>query len=153
MKFPLYLYLLNSILPHLSLICQNKFFDRGLHIFSFFLLFYPLKLVTGFVNVTSFKLKIITLISTSTIPLNLFMEIILSLTYHIYYHSHYLFIYFILSLNYSSRPHYFDPMFLQGFTYLKMNGVEKGTVLSSIYGGCREANTPFRPSPYSQGVL
>jgi hypothetical protein len=50
-------------------------------------LFYPLKLVTGFVNVTSFKLKIITLISTSTIPLNLFMEIILSLTYHIYYHS------------------------------------------------------------------
>jgi len=47
----------------------------------FFLFFYPLKLVTGFANVTSFKLKIITLFSTSTISLNLFMEIILSLSH------------------------------------------------------------------------
>ena len=83
MTFPLNLYLINSILPHLSLICQNKFFSyRGLHIFWFFfsLFFYPLKLVTGFANVTSFKLKLMILFSTSKIPLNLFMEIILSLT-------------------------------------------------------------------------
>jgi len=81
--FPLNLYSINSILPHLSLICQNTCFDRGLHIFwfFFFLFFYPLKLVTGFANVTSFKLKIITLFSTSTISLNLFMEIILSLSH------------------------------------------------------------------------
>jgi hypothetical protein len=110
MTFPLNLYSINSILPYLSLIYQNKFFDRGLHIFSFFLFFYPLKLVTGFANVMSFKLKIMTLISTSTISLNLFMEIILSLTWHIYYHSYYLFISFVPNLDYSSRPHYFNPM-------------------------------------------
>ena len=59
MTFPLNLYSINSILPHLSLIFQNTCFDRGLHIFwvLFFLFFYPLKLVTGFANVTSFKLK------------------------------------------------------------------------------------------------
>jgi hypothetical protein len=58
MTFPFNLYSINSILPHLSLICQNTCFDRGLHIFwVFFLFFYPLKLVTGFANVTSFKLK------------------------------------------------------------------------------------------------
>jgi len=98
----------------------------------FFLFFYPLKLVTGFANVTSFKLKIMTLFSTSTIPLNLFMEIILSLTWHIYCHSYYLFISFIPNIHYSSKRHYFDPMccffffllllflllFLRGFTYL-----------------------------------
>jgi hypothetical protein len=84
MTFPLNLYSLNSILPHLSLICQNKFFDQGLHIFwFFFLFFYPLKLVIGFANVTSFKLKIMTLFSTSTIPLNLFMKIILSHMTHL----------------------------------------------------------------------
>jgi len=124
MTFPLNLYSINSILPYLSLICQNKFFDWGLHIFSFFLFFYQMKLVTGFANVTSFKLKIMTLIPISTIPLNLFMEIILSLTWHIYYHSYYLFISFILNLHYSSRLHYFDPMcfiiiiyfYLRGFT-------------------------------------
>jgi hypothetical protein len=109
--FPLNLYSIKSILPHLSLICQNKCFDRGLHIFwFFFLFFYPLKLVTGFANVTSFKLKIMTLFSTSTISLNLFMEIILSLTWHIYCHSYYLFIYFIPNIHYSSKCHYFDPM-------------------------------------------
>jgi hypothetical protein len=111
MTFPLNLYSLNSILPHLSLICQNKFFDQGLHIFwFFFLFFYPLKLVIGFANVTSFKLKIMTLFSTSTIPLNLFMKIILSLTWHIYCHSYYLFISFIPNIHYSLKPHYFDPM-------------------------------------------
>jgi hypothetical protein len=111
MTFPLNLYSLNSILTHLSLICQNKFFDQGLHIFwFFFLFFYPLKLVIGFANVTSFKLKIMTLFSTSTIPLNLFMKIILSLTWHIYCHSYYLFISFIPNIHYSSKPHYFDPM-------------------------------------------
>ena len=59
MTFPLNLYSINSILPHLSLICQNKFFLTGVYISSgfSFLLFYPLKLVTGFTNVTSFKLK------------------------------------------------------------------------------------------------
>ena len=73
MTFPFNLYSINSILPHLSLICQNTCFDRGLHIFwVFFLFFYPLKLVTGFANVTSFKLKIIILFSTSTLPLKFF---------------------------------------------------------------------------------
>ena len=96
---------------YVSLIFQNKFFNRGLPIFSFFLFFYPLKLVPGFANVTSFKLKMITLLSTSTIPLNLFMEIIIFITRQIYYHSHYLFISFIPNLHYSLRPHYFDPMF------------------------------------------
>ena len=111
MTFPFNLYSINSILPHLSLICQNTCFDRGLHIFwVFFLFFYPLKLVTGFANVTSFKLKIMTLFSTSTISLNLFMEIILSLTWHIYCHSYYLFISFIPNIHYSSKRHYFDPM-------------------------------------------
>ena len=70
MTSPLNLYSINTILPYLPLVCQNKFFDRGLHIFSFFLFFYPLKLVIGFANVTSFKLKIMTLILTSTIHLN-----------------------------------------------------------------------------------
>ena len=75
MTFPLNLYSINSILPHLSLIFQNKFFFyQGLHIFSFFLFFYLMNLVTGFANVTSFKLKIMTLISTSMVPLNLFMR-------------------------------------------------------------------------------
>jgi hypothetical protein len=76
----------------------------------FFLFFYPLKLVTSFANVTSFKLKIMTLFSTSTISLNLFMEIILSLTWHIYCHPYYLFISFIPNIHYSSKCHYFDPM-------------------------------------------
>jgi len=59
MTFPLNLYSINSILPHLSLICQNKFFFTGVYISSgfSFLFFYPLKLVTSFANVTSFKLK------------------------------------------------------------------------------------------------
>jgi len=59
MTFPLNLYSINSILPHLSLICQNKFFFSEVYISSgfSFLFFYPLKLVTGFANVTSFKLK------------------------------------------------------------------------------------------------
>lgn len=121
MTFPLNLYSINSILPHLSLICQNTCCDRGLHIFYFFFLFfYPLKLITGFANVTSFKLKIMTLFSTSTISLNLFMEIILSLTWHIYCHSYYLFISFILNIHYSSKRHYFDPMccfFILSFYY------------------------------------
>jgi len=58
MTFPLNLYSINSILPHLSLICQNTCFDR-VYISSgfFFLFFYPLKLVIGFTNVISFKLK------------------------------------------------------------------------------------------------
>ena len=51
-----------------------------------------------------------TLFSTSTISLNLFMEIILSLTWHIYCHSYYLFSFFIPNIHYSSKRHYFDPM-------------------------------------------
>jgi hypothetical protein len=42
----------------------------------------------------NFNVKFITVILTSLIPLSLFMEIIISLTYHIYYHFHYLFISF-----------------------------------------------------------
>jgi len=38
------------------------------------------------------------------------MEIILSLTWHIYCHSYYLFISFIPNIHYSSKCHYFDPM-------------------------------------------
>jgi len=89
--------------------CLSKFLPCC-HPKTHSLFFYLMKLLTGFANVTSFKLKITTLISTSTIPLNLFMEIIFSLIWNIYYHSYYLFIYFIPNLH-SSRPHYFDPMF------------------------------------------
>jgi len=122
MTFPLNLYSINSILPHLLLIYQNKFFWPGftylLVFVFFFLFFYPLKLVTGFANVTSFKLKIMTLLLTSKIPLNLFMEIILSLTWHIYCHSYYLFISFIPNIHYSSKPHYFEPMCFLFFIFI-----------------------------------
>jgi hypothetical protein len=59
MTFPLNLYSINSILPHLSLIVKISFYFTGVYISSgfSFLFFYPLKLVTGFANVTSFKLK------------------------------------------------------------------------------------------------
>jgi len=92
------------------------------YLLVFFLFFYPLKLVTGFANVTSFKLKIMTFFLTSTISLNLFMEIILSLTWHIYCHSYYLFISFIPNIHYLLRSYvlffiiiiiYF---YLRGFT-------------------------------------
>ena len=79
-------------------------------LFFFSYSFINWNLITGFANVTSFKLKIMTLFSTSTISLNLFMEIILSLTWHIYCHSYYLFISFIPNIHYSSKRHYFDPM-------------------------------------------
>lgn len=54
--------------------------------FSFFLFFYPLKLVTSFANVTNFNIRFVILISNLTIPLNLFVKVILSITSHIYYY-------------------------------------------------------------------
>ena len=139
MKFPLNLYSINSILPHLS----KKGFLTVVYISSgfFFLFFYPLKLVTGFANVTSFKLKIMTLYSTSKIPLNLFMEIILSLTWHIYCHSYYLFISFIPNIHYSSKPHYFEPMcfyflfllFLKIFCYFSHYFIHQNMLPVSLF--------------------
>ena len=69
-----------------------------------------MKLITSFTNVTSFKLKIMTLILNSTIPLNLFMEIILS------HMTHLLSFLLFIHLFHTKSPlliesHYFDPMF------------------------------------------
>ena len=50
------------------------------------------------------------------------MDIILFLTRHIYYHAHYLFISFIPNLHYSSRSHYFDPIFFFNFFVLFFYG-------------------------------
>ena len=111
MTSPLNLYSINTILPYLPLVCQNKFFDRGLHIFSFFLFFYPLKLVIGFANVTSFKLKIMTLILTSTIHLNFsYGDHSLSHMTHLLSFLLFILFFFIPNLHYSSRLHYFNPM-------------------------------------------
>jgi hypothetical protein len=79
---------------------------------------------SDFANITNFNKKFITLISTSTIPLNLFMELILSLTYRIYYYCfYYIFIYFHIEspLLIEVFPFfffffYYDPMFIRGFT-------------------------------------
>jgi len=53
-----------------------------------------LKLVSILANVINFNPKFVTFITTSTILLNLFMELILSLTHRIYYYFYYLFISF-----------------------------------------------------------
>jgi len=112
MTFPLNLYSINSILPHLSLIYQNKFFFTGVYLSSgfSFLFFYPLKLVTGFANVTSFKLK-------NHDSLFYFKN-----TFKFVYGDHslshmthllpfLLFIHFFhTNIHYSSKPHYFEPM-------------------------------------------
>jgi hypothetical protein len=62
-----------------------EFYKRKLH---------PLKLVSILANVINFNPKIVMFITTSTILLNLFMELILSLTHRIYYYFYYLFISF-----------------------------------------------------------
>jgi hypothetical protein len=90
------------------------------YVFSFFLFFYPLKLVDSFTNVTSFKLKIITLILTSTIPLNLFIEIILSYMTHLL--SSLLFIHFF----YTESPLLIETSLLQSYFFL---------LFIFIYGG------------------
>jgi len=65
--------------------------------------------------------KFVTFISTSTIFLNLFMELILSFTYCIIIISTIYSFLFILSLHYSSRSFFFfffyDPMFMRGFFF------------------------------------
>ena len=82
-----------------------------MYVFSFFLFFYPLKLVASFTNVTSFKLKIITLILTSTKPLNLFIEIILSYMTHLL--SSLLFIHFF----YTESPLLIETSLLQSYFF------------------------------------
>ena len=51
---------------------------------NFSLFFYLSKLIIDFANVTSFNPKFINLFLTYSIPLNLILEIILSITHHIY---------------------------------------------------------------------
>jgi hypothetical protein len=60
--------------------------------------FYSSELVIGFTNIMHFNLRFITLILTSTIPLNLFMEISVFISHHINYCFYHLFIFFNLKL-------------------------------------------------------
>ena len=56
--------------------------------------FRPLKLVSILTNIINFNPKFVTFITTSTILINLFVELILSRTCCIYYYFYYLFISF-----------------------------------------------------------
>jgi hypothetical protein len=48
--------------------------------------FYPSKLVIGFTYIMNFEHKFIILYSVSSIPLNLFIEVIISITHNIYHY-------------------------------------------------------------------
>jgi hypothetical protein len=73
--------------------CWGKLLN-GFHIGFYKRKLHPLKLVSILANVINFNPKFVTFITTSIILLNLFMELILSLTHHIYYYFYYLFISF-----------------------------------------------------------
>jgi hypothetical protein len=67
---------------------------NGFHVEFYKKKLHPLKLVSILANVINFNPKIVMFITTSTILLNLFMELIISLTHRIYYCFYYLFISF-----------------------------------------------------------
>jgi hypothetical protein len=64
---------------------------------NFSLFFYLSKLIIDFANVTSFNPKFINLFLTYSIPLNLILEIILSITHHIYLFIYYYYYYYFFS--------------------------------------------------------
>jgi hypothetical protein len=67
---------------------------NGFHVGFYKTKLHPLKLISILANIINSNPKFVTFITTSTILLNLFMELILSLTHCIYYYFYYLFISF-----------------------------------------------------------
>jgi hypothetical protein len=67
---------------------------NGFHVGFYKRKLHPLKLVSILTNVINFNPNFVTFITTSIILLNLFMELILSLTHRTYYYFYYLFISF-----------------------------------------------------------
>ena len=97
-----------------------------------------MKLLTGFANVTSFKLKITTLILTSTIPLNLFMEIIFSFLSHMKH-----LLSFILFIHlFHTESSFIETSLLRSYVFF-------------IYGGLQRTSIGLPPSSFdlSQPIL
>jgi hypothetical protein len=91
-----------SFLFFYTILSYCLFFVTILMSWSHFLIFpcsfYSSELVIGFTNIMHFNLRFITLILTSTIPLNLFMEISVFISHHINYCFYHLFNFFNLKL-------------------------------------------------------
>jgi len=77
----------------LPICCWVKLLN-GFHVGFYNRKHHPLKLFSILANVINFNSKFVMFITTSIILLNLFMELILSLTHRIYYYFYYLFISF-----------------------------------------------------------
>ena len=94
---------------------------------NFFILI-SIKLITGFTNVMSSKPKFVILFSTSSISLNLSMEVIFSIMHNIYHHLCIYSFLFFLSFHFLLRPHY-----LWSYVYMWVCNLEQPEKIKKKY--------------------